>query len=299
MVFTYRNITVSGSRADTEGASKFIQEAKLFLEGGGWTTEDNQTAQPGSATASGTHKLVLKSNGEGNPYATFYMTIFSGTGAAVGSSQVSFMMSTAYNSTTHDVPTTGTSTNLSNAQDAQTTLNTPSEANFEVWMSGDSEGVAFVTRNGATYDTVCVGRANSFSSQFNNPYPLYVNSASTSTITVATSTTARAVGGQPPQAFNATSDCETQTMTALTSTNQPYDLDAATSIFLAVPLVLIYNDTSPLRKGVAGTLRSVWATVGTTAGALAEGRLTASGTFGVQTYRVFPNAADALLIRET
>lgn len=299
MAFTYRNITVSGSRADTEGASKFIQEAKLFLETAGWTTEDNRTAQPGSATASGTHKLVLKSNGEGSPYGTFYMTIFSGTAAAVGSSQVSFMMSTAYNSTTHDVPTTGTSTNASNAQDLVTTLNTPSEANFEVWMSGDSEGVAFVTRNVATYDTVCVGRANSFSSQFNNPYPLYVNSVSTSTITVANANQGRAVGGQPPQSFNATSDCEIQIMTALASTNQPYDLDAATSIFLAVPILLFYADATPLRKGAAGTLRSVWATVGTTAGALAEGRLTASGTFGVQTYRVFPNTTDALLIRET
>lgn len=299
MAFTYRNITVSGSRADTEGASKFIQEAKLFLETAGWTTEDNRTAQPGSATASGTHKLVLKSNGEGSPYGTFYMTIFSGTAAAVGSSQVSFMMSTAYNSTTHDVPTTGTSTNLNNAQDTTTTLNTPSEANFEVWMSGDSEGVAFVTRNVATYDTVCVGRANSFSSQFNNPYPLYVNSVSTSVITVTNTNQVRAVGGQPHQAFNDNNSCGVSIIASFASTNQPYDLDAATSIFLAVPLVLYYDDATPIRKGVAGTLRSVWATAGTTAGALAEGRLTASGTFGVQTYRVFPNAGDALLIRET
>jgi len=227
------------------------------------------------------------------------MTIFSGTGSAVASSQVSFMMSTAYDSVLHTVPSSGTSTNVSNAQAANTTLNTPSEANFEVWMSGDSEGVAFVTRQGAaTYDTVCVGRANSFSSRSDNPFPLYINSSSVSAI-VVTNTQAQAVGGNPPQSFGV-NDVDCQVISPIDNTNQPYDLDAATSIFFASPILLLYaDDVAPIRRGVAGSLRSVWATVGTSAGILAEGRLTASGSFGVQTYRAFPLSAEGLLIRES
>jgi hypothetical protein len=298
MSFIYQNLTVSGSRADTEGASKFITVARTFLEAAGWQMIDDRTAQAGSATPSLTHKLVFSSLGETGNLPTYYMTIFSGTGAAVASSLVSFMMSTAYDTVAHDVPSSGVSTNVSNAQDVQTVLNTPSEANFEVWMSGDSQGVVFVTRQASTYDTICVGRANSFSSVAQNSFPLYINGASGNVITVTNTSTVRTIGGNPPQSFNATSEASIG-FTSLASTNQPYDLDAATSIFLAVPLALRYSDANPVRKGVAGTLRNVWATVGTAAGAFAEGRLTASGTFGVQTYRVFPNAADALLIRET
>jgi hypothetical protein len=267
------------------------------LQAAGWQLIDNRSTQAGSATPSLTHKLVFSSNGEAGNYPTFYMTLFSGTGAAAGSSLVSFLMSTAYDVVAHDVPSSGVSSSANNIQDANTSLNTPSEANFEVWMSGDSEGVAFITRQTSTYDSICLGRANSFSSVSENSFPLYVSGGGSSAIVVSNSSV-RGVGGNPPRAFTASNEMEASLVT-FAAANQPYDLDAATSIFLAVPILLMYDDASPIRKGAAGTLRNVWATAGTNAGTLAEGRLTASGTFGAQTYRVFPLTTEGLLIRET
>jgi hypothetical protein len=297
MSFVYQNITISGARVDTEGASKFIQEASSFLQDAGWQLIDDRSAQAGSATPSLTHKLVFSSNGEAGNYPTFYLTVFSGTAALAGSSLVTFLMSTAYDTAAHDVPSSGVSSSANNIQDSNVTLNTPSEANFEVWMSGDSEGVVFITRQTATYDSVCLGRANSFSTVQENSFPLYINGVSSSSIVVSNANV-RGVGGNPPRAFNAGNEISAET-TAFASTNQPYDLSTTTSIFLATPIVLMYDDTTPIRKGAAGTIRNAWATAGTNAGVLSEGRLTASGTSGVQTYRVFPLTGEGLLIRET
>ena len=76
MPFNFKEFTISGSRGDTEGTAKFIQEAKGFLEDAGWTTFDDQTAEVGGA-----HKLIMSSTGEDGSLPTFYIVLISGAGA--------------------------------------------------------------------------------------------------------------------------------------------------------------------------------------------------------------------------
>lgn len=292
MVFVYRNFTVSGTRPDTEGTSKFIQEAKSFLEAAGWTTVDDRTAQPGAD-----HKLVMSSQGEESTYPTFYMILTSGLGTATaGQSDTSFQVATDWNVGSHSVPADGVVSPIAVGNPSY--VSTYSQQDWEVWMSGDSEGVVFVTRQSATYDSIAAGRLNQFSSVEEDPYPLYINGSISALITVENATYLRGIAGNPPQALGANSEAEIKTF-AFASTNQPYQLGSVTSIYLAAPLVLYWDDLSPIRKGLVGTLRNAWAGAGSNAGMLEEGTLVASGTFGKQVYRAFlSGTTDSLIIRQ-
>lgn len=299
MTFQYKEFTVSGTRPEVEGVSKFIQEARQFLEDAGWTLTEDRTNQPGSASVD--TRLVMQSNGEESSYPTFYMIIGSGTNASPGSNRTSFSMATAYDTTAHDVPGSGVATPVTLGTDV--ILNTQSEDDFYVWMSGDSEGVVFVTRQGtSTYDSVVIGRMNSFWAVELDPYPLIALGGTSSTI-IADSVSTRTIYGNPPQSLDTNNQSEALSI-AFTNFNSPYnaagDISAPEGIFLAVPLVFTLDATDI--RGVQGTARNAWVSSGssTTPGMLNEGRLTASGTFGVQVYRSFiESTTRSLIIRES
>ncbi len=291
MTFVYKELTVSGSRADTEGTAKFIQEAKLFLEEAGWTTFDDQ-----STAVAGSHLITFSSNGEDNNLPTFYIVLNSGTSTAQNSNTVSLQVATNWDAGAHDegsgviAPTT----KITNAA-----IEGDSNGDFNLWMSGDSQGVVFVTRNLSTqYDSVCIGRANQFHTLADDTHPLYINGGTGAGIIVENTVNVRGIAGNPPRILDANSEAEIVAI-AFGSTNQPYQLGSVTSIFLAFPLVLMWDDFSPIRKGAIGTLRNAWAGAGSNAGMLAEGTLIASGTFGKQVYRAFLQATtDSLIIRQ-
>ncbi len=296
MSFQYQNFTISGSREELEGTSEFVTKAKEFLELAGWVTEDDRRTQPGSATDADTHKIVMKSDGEDNSLPTFYLTIASGTAAAPGSNVSSFMMSTGYDVGTHDV--LPADSKIPASLGVSEFLNTRTSQDYEVWMSGDSEGVAFITRRVSTYGSVSIGRCNQFSSTSQDPHPLYIN-AGGSTIRT-TNTSLRLIAGNPPQVVTAGSEAETLGI-SFAAGNQPYtgSHTSVTSIFLAVPFVVTFDDTNPQRKGVIGTVRNAWMGPGTNTGMLQEGTLTASGSFGVQVYRAFTLSTTSLIIRQS
>ena len=301
MPFGYQQITISGARDDTEGVALFIQEATTFLQSLGWSVEDDRTAEPATNDPALHHKMVMRSQGEANEYGTFYLTMFSGTSVGQNSNLVSFMMHTAYDSGAHDIPASGISTSSTDFFDANASLNTRSQEDFEVWMSGDSEGVVFVTRQSpSTYDSVMFGRLNQFEPTSVDSYPLYINTTSTAIVTVTNTVQARGIAGEPPKAFANNSEAEFRTYSSLNQFSQPYDLGAATSIYLATPILFFTDDQNPTGQGVIGTVRNAWAAVGTTAGILDEGTLTASGSEGVQIYRAFPaNTTESLILRQS
>jgi hypothetical protein len=296
MTFGYQELTISGSRADTEGTVEFIRNLKTFMLDRGWTTTEDRTDQAGHAD--GHTRLVMQSNGEAGEYPTFYMVVISGSSATPATNLTYFQMATAYDTGAHEVPASGVLTDEFPV--GVSFLNTRSQEDYYVWMSGDSEALAIVTRQSpSTYDSILIGRANSFMSVADNPYPLYLISLATAAITTADAgTRMRGVGGNPP-ARHGSSEMESLAYSVATN-NQPYQLGPAHSIYFAGPLLLVYDDGSPVRKGAFGTVRNAWDGVGTAAGLLQEGRLTASGTSGVQTYRVFTGSTThSLIMRET
>ena len=83
MPFSFREVTVSGFRADTEGTSKAISEiVEVLVNEMGWVLEDDRRTQAGSADVTLTHKVVFKNDtGESGTDSNWYFTITSATGA--------------------------------------------------------------------------------------------------------------------------------------------------------------------------------------------------------------------------
>jgi hypothetical protein len=302
MPFQYQHFTISGSRDEVCGASEFVTKAKEFLESAGWTVVDDRRTEPGSAVDADTHKVVLSSDGEGHAYPTYYMTIASGTGSETNAPNVSFMMSTGYDVGTHDV--LPTDAKIPGALGSSELVSVLAQDDFRVWMSGDSEGVVFITQGApgpTNYDSLSLGRANPFYHVGIDPYPLYILEAAGTIITPGDAS-ARLIAGNPPHAVTGNSQGVTLELT-FAGANQPYtgSHTSVTSIFLAVPVVLAFTTSAanPYR-GAIGTARNHWYGAGTAAGMLAEATLTASGSFGEQIYRAFPpNTVSSLVIRQS
>jgi hypothetical protein len=294
MVFLYRTVTISGTLPDKEGVSAGMAEISTFLQDVGWNLIDDRSAEPATGTPATHMKYVFSSTGEQGQYPTFFLTLFSGTGGTTANLDVmGHQVHTAYDVGAHDVPSSGVvSDTFMGYVSNSLTIESQSE-NMHLYMSGDSEMVHIVSRkqitnNSTTMDNIMVGRFNSFLSIDESPYPLIAHGGTSTIVTAQTS--ARGIGGNPPQAFDANS--EMLTLAALVLTNQtPYNIGAADSIFIATPLLVVYTDASPLRKDVAGTIRNGWrGTTPTTANMLNLSFMTASGTFGEQIYQSFTRA---------
>lgn len=305
MVFNFRKVIISGTTPGVEGVSVFLQEAKTFLEGAGWTTVEDRSGQAGSSDSSLTHKIVFSSKGESGDNPTFYMTLFSGVAEAAANSQVSFLVHTAYDTVTHQVPSSGISSNATHSQNNNTPLAVRStDSVSEVWMSGDADAVTFVVKriSNSTFDSATVGKWKSFYSRQEEPYGLFINSSATTNIHTGTLAAWQGVFGEPPRRCDGTTSTPSLggLVISLATTQQPYNAGAATSIFQAVPILATLTDNAADQQGILGMLPNTWEGVGTNHGLLSESVLTSSGTdFGARTYRAFCLTANSLIIRET
>jgi len=307
MVFKYKLATVSGTQEGVEGVSAAINEITDYLQQAGWSLVDDRRSQPGSLDIALTHKVVFSSNGEEDNYPTFFLTVTSGNNASANSNGVNFLVHTAYDLSAHDVPASGVSSGPGNKPAGVETLQVRSQDDdTEIYMSGDSEMVHFVTRRvnsnniSSTMDNVMVGRFNSFMDLEENPYPLLTNGSSFIIITTEEFVEVRGVGGNPPESFDASTDMEIRTF-AVNSLQQPYNIESADTVFTALPLVVSYTSAG-VRKGVAGTVRNGWRVPGGV-GVFNLGVLVASGTFGVQEYLAFldepTQSTPALIVRRS
>lgn len=310
MVFTFRKVVVSGTQEGVEGASAAIQELNTFMQDAGWTLVDDRSAESATGTDSTHHKIVWSSNGEQGNYPTFYVTAYSGINSVIDNDRVSFDVHTAYDVGTHTFPASGVraaDSGLTGIAGNATSVQVRSQDDdTELYISGDSEMVHFVTRkaidNSAsnTMDSISFGRFNSFMPVDENPYPLLVNSDGTlGGGVVVRNFNARGVGGNPPTGFNTGGDMEVLDY-GLADNNHPYNLGSANDIWLALPLLVTYDETTVPRSGIAGTIRNGW--IGAEADVLDNlSVLTASGSFGSQKYQSFtraiPGNVESLILR--
>ena len=291
MPFNYKRIIVSGTQEGVEGVSAALAEMSSFMQDCGWVLIDNRSDQPGTAVNSTHMKYVFSSQGEENNFPTFFVTMYSGTTSTVNDNVIGFDLHTAYDVGTHTVPASGIRTTSSEIASVTETISVPSQTdNTEIFMSGDSEMVHFVTRKQivnndlATMDNCYMGRFNSFFKTSENPYPLLLaTSLNTAIVTDSNTGFFRAIGGEPPQAITPIS---TQVF-FVSDANEPYNLGTVSSIFFARPILISYQQISPfIMKGVAGTVRNGWAGADAT-NLFNLSILTASGTFGSQEYQSF------------
>lgn len=315
MVFQYREVVVSGTQEGVEGVSAALEEISTFMQDCGWTLIDDRSSQPGTANASTHMKYVFSSNGEEGNYPTFFVSMYSGTSAAVNSNLITTDCHTAYDLGANNVPASGIRTTAGAVTTVPNTLTSlavrSQDDNMQLFMSGDSEMIHIVSRREisnsttTTMDSISLGRFNSFMSVEENPYPMIVNGNSSTAVATVSTTAPRSIGGQPPRGFvnNNETTVATYSTQAYADNAQPYSINAVDSIFFAFPLMVIYNDTtSPGFKGAAGTIRGGWLGADSTR-LLNLSILTASGTFGAQEYRSFTHATatttPSLIVRKS
>jgi len=295
MSFSFREVVVSGTKDGTEGTSKCLNEiVDVMVNGMGWVMEEDRRLESGSTNVTLTHKVVFNSNGgESLDQSNWFFTITSGTVAAPGSDLLGLQIATAYDTGTHDTAASGVETPL-----GHTTLTVPvdSNGNFVLWVSGDKDGVVFVTHVRGVYGYAIIGRGQHFVDNSIEPFGLYINSNASST--TVTSTTCRSIAGQPPQAFQNASEGEILGY-SLGAINEPrVGLGSGETFFTAVPLVHTVDDGTPLRKGAVGLVSNAWSCAPATAGWVRETVITVSGSPNRQ-YIAFPDVStNGIVIRK-
>jgi hypothetical protein len=293
MSFAYRQVTISGHRIGTEGTSKALNEiVDVMVNQMGWVLNDDRRAQAGNASIITTHKVALRSNlGESGDQPQWHVVLTSGVAAAVQDNSIGCQISTAYDTAAHDVPGTGIETPADHTNQA---LNTDSDAQFILWISGNKDGVVLVTQEQGQFNWMSFGRSQHFLANNLEPYGLYLvsgNATANPNVTQVPS-----IAGQPPQQFLATEAGFIDY--PLATTNQPqYSLGETEAIFTAFPLIHVVNDSAPVRKGAIGICNNFWSAVSDNAGIISPTEFVVSGTG--ERYMAFGSTTATLLIRKS
>lgn len=293
MTFAYRQVTISGHRNGTEGTSKALNEiVDVMVNGMGWVLEDDRRNQAGSATLSATHKVALRSNlGESGDQPQWHVVLTSGIAAAAPSDFIGCQISTAYDTTAHDVPGTGIETPTDHTS---VRIDTDADGQFVLWISGNKDGVVLVTHEQGQFNWLTFGRTQHFLTTSLEPYGIYTVSASTSIN--PTIGNVAGIAGEPPQSFTTTEGLFLSY--TLSSTNQPqYNLGEREAIFTAFPVIFAVNDVSPVRKGAIGICPNFWSAVTENAGIISPTEFVVSGTS--ERYMAFGGTTATLVIRKS
>ena len=260
MTFSYREVTVSGNSVGVEGTAKLIQLIKeVMVDEMGWVQTDDQTNRAGTS-----HQLTLQSTGEAAALPTYYLILTSGTGssAAVGQDVINVRAATAWNSTTHQVPSSG----VGNPTTSGTvTLSTDSNGSFTAWISGDKDAVTIVSKPtaAATYDCFHYGNINQITSTAFDRTPIYlVGDSATSVDVVANSTTdTYSFLNSTTVLTSAEADFESLYINPLDSSQAPNNIFGSTEAYVALPLVAGVSDNIPVRKSIRGFSKNIWTTI--------------------------------------
>ncbi len=294
MAFAFRQVTISGHRADTEGTSKLLDEVTdVLINEMGWILEDDRRAQAGNANITLTHKVVFNSNGgEAIDQQNWFFTLVSGTTSTVGSDFVSMQLHSAYDTGTHDTAASGVETPSAHAS---LQLGADSNGPYTLWISGNKDGVVLVTKSrGSVKSWMTAGRSQHFLDDTLEPFGIYINAVST-TYTAA-QTSVRSIVGDTPIALQAGLDGEFLAYT-LAATNEPRSgLGNSEGIWTALPLVHTADNTSPSQKGAIGICSNFWAATSNSTGIGEPTEFVVSGTG--ERYLAF-GSATSLVIRKS
>ena len=248
MPFSFREVTVSGHRVDTEGTSAGINEiVDVLVNEMGWTMEDDRRAQAGNASVALTHKVVLNSNGGEGSHPNWFLTLTSGTAAGAGADTIGMQIHSSYDVGTNTTAASGVAAPISNAV---FTINTDSDGAYRMWVSGDKNGVNIITqRHGGDFAWVTAGRGRHFLDDSLEPFGLYIHA---STALVPNLTSARGIANNPPEAFVNANEMEFLVY-GVNNLHEPRtNLGNSEAVWSVLPVLFVARDTSPVRKGAIG-----------------------------------------------
>ncbi len=293
MAFAFREVTISGGRNDTEGTSKALNEIRdVLLNEMGWVEEDDRRTQAGSSNVANTHKVVFNSDGgEDGTGPNWFLTVTSGTTAAVATDVLGIQVASAYDVGTHDTAGSGVEIPVAHST---ITLNSDSDGYFNLWISGDKDSVVFLANPRNDYRFVIAGRGLHFLDDNAEPFGLYLHGSSN---TNPLSSSIRSIVGSPPVALAGTNEGEFIAPGLLIGNEPRIGLGQDEAIFTILPITHMVDDTSPVRKGAIGVVRNMWVGVTQNAGWIKESLLTISGSS--QTYLAFPQTTTSLVIRKS
>lgn len=294
MPFAFKHVVVSGTNINVEGVSLTINLMTDFLVNDlGWTLVDDRRAQASNVNLSSTHKVVLSTNGESAAEPTWYVTLASGLNATQGSNVIGCFLTNAYDVAAHDVPGSGVQVPAVRVGTGSVQASFTTNGHFNLWMSGDKDGVTMVWNAANTINHWAFGRSRHFLDNTLEPFGLYFSYGTSANPTNAS---VRAIVGNPPIALPTTSQSEFITV-SLSSNNEPRTgLGEIDPSFAILPLV--HNATNGAgQRGSIGIVSNLWTVVpqGTSGGSI-NGTILTSRTSG-RKYLVFAATGQSLAMR--
>lgn len=255
MTFVYNEVTISGGNDDEHGVSGVLNAITDHLVTAGWSIVDDRRSQPGSATLSLTHKVVLSNNGgETGSYPDVYFTITSGTAAATTATTCALQVSGAYDVGTHAVPASGVKSPNTTTLSQLRPFTVDPDGYNRLWMAADQEAISFVINyQGDLYFTVDVGRSVNFLGGDLEPYGVYLSS-SPGLLSIPTSVYGL-MGNNPVQVVNSTNDTSFLTYTYAAANQPGKGMGSNEPRWAAMPIAWVAANTSPVQKGWIGYVR--------------------------------------------
>ena len=259
MTFVYNEVTVSGGNESVNGPSGVINALTDQLVSAGWVLEDDRRSQPGSATLSLTHKVVLKSDGgESGTSPNVYITLTSGTAAATTATTVGMQVSGAYDVGAHAVPASGVKSPDTTTLSLLRVFGVDPDGYNRLWMAADRDAISFVINYaGDTYYTVDIGKGTNFLNEELEPYGVYLSTFGS--ITSAPTSVYGLMGNNTVQQVNTTNDTNFVTYTFAASNQPTRGMGNEEPRFAAMPITWIAANASPVQRGWIGYVKHKFA----------------------------------------
>jgi len=280
MTFSYAKGTISGTLPGVCAPADMIQIISTTLQNDlGWTLTEDRSDQAGV-----NHKVILQSNGESGDAPTFYMILSSGT------DNVDIQAATFWDTGTHTVgsgvasPTSTTVVRLHANEDITT----------KYWISGDLEGVTFVTFGNGAYDGAHLGRIRQFTTTSGDPFPICIVGSTAVSVDV--------LGGGNVYSFldgttdlsTGESDWDSFYTTPLTSAGAPTKIPGQVlEECVCFPLMASVSDASPTRRATRGFSQNIWTTVGPAGNAISFNPQDIFTAPDGRTYQVFYDSSSS------
>lgn len=266
MTFTYNETTISGGNVDEHGVSGLINAITDNMVSSGWIIDDDRRGQPGSATLSLTHKVVLNSDGgESGSSPNIYVTITSGTAAATTATTIGFQISGAYDNVAHAVPASGVKSPNTTTLSQMRVISCDPDGYNRLWMACDQDAFSLVNNYaGSSYQTCHAGRGDNFLGEDLEPYGAYLSIFAS--VSAVASSVYGLLGNNTVQQINSTNDTSFVAYTMAASNNPTRGMGNNVPRYAAMPIVWVAANTSPLQKGWVGYVKHIYSGVTHTEG---------------------------------
>lgn len=260
MSFYFQETVVSGTRTDTHGVMKMIDDITTAMTTMGWSIYDDlRTTHPDK-------KIVLSSTGEDTTSSGIYLVVSSGTTEALYVQLANSWDNSGHTFDDLYIDDTAGSVLLIADHDGPAAL----------WCSGDLDSVTLMSKARGSYTFVIAGRGANFYGPDLEPWGVYLTYG-TAGMAASYASNVRGICGNPPRTFDS-GEAEFLSY-GLVATNEPRTgLGGDEAVWTACPILFTVDDNSPLAKGAIGIVKNAWSCRGQDTGISSEMVFTVDGS---------------------